>query len=471
MTNESLTQEASPKVSSANPLTDKNSAVTPTFNNTTLNCEIKKLVEKAKNNPISVDDINNLSQKIVLHKLKNNNISINIPVKKSTNRIVKNSSMKRKANLKGETPPPTAKNTSNSVDTDPINSIDMETTESPEDKITKQLKSLESTIVELNKVIENLTRQNNQQHQMITSLQNQLQSRSISSEVQNPDTEESLSPPSPPKKLKGSSTDSSIQSITSSGTHTLSEGSVNSPTAKDNKTITFDVRSSKPPPIKVFGQQCQTTVNIVKKLNLDSHFSTKMLKYNKHTITVNNVKDFKTIKSALQAEKVDFCTNTLKEEKEQVFLLKVLKVNENPPIDIKSNLKCVLCNEFGHPASYRGCNKFKAFKDNVKKLQQRQKKEREKKLASINKLINPAVSFRDIMRKNSPNDHQNTYHTQTHQNQIPIHNYNNQHSQVPNPDLSNICLQLKTLADAVSATIDRVDDLYNLLTHTQSNNV
>ncbi|KAH0555503.1 hypothetical protein KQX54_019539 [Cotesia glomerata] len=162
MTNESLTQEASPKVSSTNPSTDKNSAVTPTFNNTTLNCEIKKLVEKAKNNPISVDDINNLSQKIVIHKLKNNNISISAPVKKSTNRIVKNSSMKRKANLKGETSPPIAKNTSNSVDTDPINSIDMETTESPEDKITKQLKSLESTIVELNKVIENLTRQNNQ---------------------------------------------------------------------------------------------------------------------------------------------------------------------------------------------------------------------------------------------------------------------------------------------------------------------
>ncbi|KAH0539882.1 hypothetical protein KQX54_009456 [Cotesia glomerata] len=386
MTKESLTQKASPKVCSANPSTDKNSAVTPT-----LNCEIKKLVDKAKNNPISVDDINNLSQKIVLHKLKNNNISISAPVKKTTNRIVKNSSMKRKANLKGETPPPIAKNTSNSVDTDPINSIDMETTESPEDKITKQLKSLESTIVELNKVIENLTRQNNQQHKMITSLQNQLQSRSISSKVQNTDTEESLSPPSPPKKLKGSSTDSSIQSITSSSTHTLSKGSVNSPTAKDNKTITSDVRSSKPPPIKVFGQQCQTTVNILKKLNLDSNFSTKMLKYNKHTITVNNVKDFKTIKSALQAEKVDLYTNTLKEEKEQVFLLRGLEGNYIPEDILKD-------------------------------------------------LINLKVEGIQFLK-------------------------------VPNPDLSNICLQLKTLADAVSATIGRVDDLYSLLTHTQSNNV
>lgn len=297
MTNESLTQEASPKVISANPSTDEISAVTPTFNNTALNCEIKKLVEKAKNNPISVDDINNLSRKIVLHKLKNNIITTSAPVRKTTNRIVKNSSMKRKANLKGETPPTIAKNTSNPIDTDPINSIDMEITESSEDRITKHLKSLESTIVELNKVIENLTRQNNQQHKRITSLQNQLQSRNISSKAQNPDTEESLSLSSPPKKLKGSSTDSPIQSITSPGTHTLSEASVNSPTTKDNKTITSDVRSSKPPPIIVFGQQCQTTVNILKKLNLDSNFSTKMLKYNKHTITANNVKDFKTIKA------------------------------------------------------------------------------------------------------------------------------------------------------------------------------
>ncbi|KAH0561014.1 hypothetical protein KQX54_011091 [Cotesia glomerata] len=114
-------------------------------------------------------------------KRKNLESNISAPVKKSTNRIVKNSSMKRKANLEGETPPPIAKNTSNSVDTDPINSIDMETTESPEDKITKQLKSLESTIVEQNKVIENLTRQNNQQHKMITSLQAPIHTRPRSS--------------------------------------------------------------------------------------------------------------------------------------------------------------------------------------------------------------------------------------------------------------------------------------------------
>lgn len=161
MTKESFTQETSPdKVRTITPLNLINTR-SPTFHKSSLKCEVNKLVNKSKLHTITISDLDKISRKLMIHRRFNDNKnSENVNSKNLSNRVVKISSMKRRANATADS----------STIMSPIKPTAMEIDE----KILNQLRSMERTIVNLNKVIEDLTRQNNQQNIMITSLQNQL---------------------------------------------------------------------------------------------------------------------------------------------------------------------------------------------------------------------------------------------------------------------------------------------------------
>ncbi|KAH0534904.1 hypothetical protein KQX54_009985 [Cotesia glomerata] len=245
-----------------------------------------------------------------------------------SNRVVKIPSRKRKANATADS----------STIMSPIKSTAMETDE----KILNQLRSMEKTIANLNKVIEDLTRQNNQQNKMITSLQNQLLSNRDNENKNSPQIQKNPDPSmednsilSPSKRPRSSSAEDISHSQTSTTHQTTNIIPQTSTGALKQTSISIETKYSKPPSIKVFGQPCQITVNYIKKLKLDSYFTTRMLSYNKHIINANNLKDFNTIKSALKDNKIQFYTNTPKEEKEQIYLLKGLEGSFNPEVILK----------------------------------------------------------------------------------------------------------------------------------------
>ena len=65
----------------------------------------------------------------------------------------------------------------------------------------------------------------------------------------------------------------------------------------------------------------------------------------------------------------------------------------------KEKLYCVVCQKYGHPASYKGCQKYKELQE---KLRQRKKIFNQNKTINNNSFINPNVSFSSIL-KNPPN--------------------------------------------------------------------
>lgn len=66
------------------------------------------------------------------------------------------------------------------------------------------------------------------------------------------------------------------------------------------------------------------------------------------------------------------------------------------PTEEKNKVYCVVCNKYGHPASYKGCEIYKQLQQ---KLRLKKKKTLlENRSNNINSFTNPEVSFANALR-------------------------------------------------------------------------
>lgn len=77
-------------------------------------------------------------------------------------------------------------------------------------------------------------------------------------------------------------------------------------------------------------------------------------------------------------------------------------LSNQPPIE-KDKLYCVLCKKNGHPASYRGCERYKELLNKIKN--RKQNLNLNKKQASV--YVNPNISFADVTRENFTSQNEN----------------------------------------------------------------
>lgn len=76
------------------------------------------------------------------------------------------------------------------------------------------------------------------------------------------------------------------------------------------------------------------------------------------------------------------------------------------PAGEKEKLYCVVCNKYGHPASYKGCEKYKELQDNLRAKKKILVNNRTSN--NFNTFTNPETSFANVLRGNNvtnkPND-------------------------------------------------------------------
>lgn len=91
----------------------------------------------------------------------------------------------------------------------------------------------------------------------------------------------------------------------------------------------------------------------------------------------------------------------------------------------RDKLFCVLCNKYGHPASYRGCEKYV-------ELQNRLRAKRQNLTQNINNrpsvLVNPNISYSNILQNNTlqNGDNNNPIHLALKEFTNSMHNLSNQ---------------------------------------------
>lgn len=119
------------------------------------------------------------------------------------------------------------------------------------------------------------------------------------------------------------------------------------------------------------------------------------------------------------------------------------KVAENE----RDKLYCVLCNKYGHPASYRGCEKYKELQ---KKLQEKKQNLEQNKINKSSMYINPNMSFANIVQTNTmPNgDNPNPIH-------IVLKELNN--------TMLNLSNQIINLHKQLQIQTNRIDTIFSML--------
>lgn len=124
---------------------------------------------------------------------------------------------------------------------------------------------------------------------------------------------------------------------------------------------------------------------------------------------------------------------------------------EKVPAEEKDKLFCVLCNKYGHPASYKGCEKYKLLKQ---KINAKKKDLLTKNIYNRNIFTNTASSFANVVKGNSgPNP-------DTTEVDITI---NNTFMQEIKHFMANISNQIANFQKQLNFQVSRIDTLFSML--------
>lgn len=132
-------------------------------------------------------------------------------------------------------------------------------------------------------------------------------------------------------------------------------------------------------------------------------------------------------------------------ETSQCEIPKMISENEKEIVESRKKLKCVLCKQEGHPASYKGCPRYKTIKERLKKRQEENQKKREMKTAMYNNFTNPSMSFSAILGKNNQTKDKDTDFKEI------LH------------FIKNISIKIDKIENKVNDHNNKIDILYNVL--------
>lgn len=119
----------------------------------------------------------------------------------------------------------------------------------------------------------------------------------------------------------------------------------------------------------------------------------------------------------------------------------------------RSKLFCVLCNKFGHPASYRGCEKYKELQKKIR--EKRQSMSNYKKTNYLN--VNSNISYANILKSNA-----------TKLNGLENYTNNNDYSNTSffqdiKTSLQNLSNQIINFQKQLEIQANRIDTLFSLI--------
>lgn len=137
------------------------------------------------------------------------------------------------------------------------------------------------------------------------------------------------------------------------------------------------------------------------------------------------------------------------------------KEDHNPgeckaPITNAKDLYCINCNSTGHPASYRGCPKLIEYKNRITIKQSNIKQSKNNKLESINRMINPKLSFADVTKIKA-------YGSLNTQVQLDPQVTDNIRENQFNTNSNQLQTRLDKLENAIGLINNRLDSLNNLI--------
>lgn len=117
------------------------------------------------------------------------------------------------------------------------------------------------------------------------------------------------------------------------------------------------------------------------------------------------------------------------------------------PKEERSKIFCVLCSKYGHPASYKGCEKYKELQEKLRAKTQSLVQNRGNKPSMV---VNPNISFADIIQNNN----------------TPSGNTNNQIHLVLkelNNSMLNLSNQIINLQKQLQIQTSRIDTIFSML--------
>lgn len=122
-------------------------------------------------------------------------------------------------------------------------------------------------------------------------------------------------------------------------------------------------------------------------------------------------------------------------------------------VEDKEKLFCVLCNKYGHPASYKGCEKYKELKN---KINNKRKDILVNKSYNTNVFTNPEASFAKVVKGNNSQDinrtNNNSDNTNTNSLLQEIKNF-----------MININTQMVNLQKQLNLQVSRIDTIFSML--------
>lgn len=118
-------------------------------------------------------------------------------------------------------------------------------------------------------------------------------------------------------------------------------------------------------------------------------------------------------------------------------------------VNARENLFCVLCNKYGHPASYKGCEKYKDLQHKIKTRRQLLKQNNNIKST----YINPNISYANTLRQDLPTN-SNTNNNINMQNPFFVELKNM---------LSSLSNQLINLQKQLQMQTSRIDTLFSFI--------
>ena len=133
------------------------------------------------------------------------------------------------------------------------------------------------------------------------------------------------------------------------------------------------------------------------------------------------------------------------------------------PVDVsdRSQLFCVTCKKFGHPASYRGCEVHLQLKRRALEKIQSLKESRITKERMINNYVKSGISYSNITKNNTQ---KNTEITQKLTQQNTTCTQNSQDNPCNPNTLETITKELLKITQLVKQNSERINNLYLLLT-------
>ncbi|KAI8130892.1 Nucleic-acid-binding protein from transposon X-element [Lucilia cuprina] len=125
------------------------------------------------------------------------------------------------------------------------------------------------------------------------------------------------------------------------------------------------------------------------------------------------------------------------------------------PPNEREKLFCVLCNKHGHPASYKGCEKYKELQ---KRLQNKKQMMKQNRINKPHMFLNNNISYANIL-KNNNNNIENNFNLDNLNKTTPI----NRILEDLKNTIQNVATQILNLQKQIELQAARIDTIYSFL--------